>query len=297
VTVFEYLAAEPVALIVSVSLLGLIVGSFLNVVIYRLPILLEREWSAQCTEYLCIPDSVKPLIIKASPPKPEVFNLAYPASHCPKCGHQITALENIPVLSYIWQQGRCTECHTPIPIRYPLIEIFSAATVGIVAWQVGFGWALLGYVLLSWALIALSMIDLEHYLLPDNIVLPFLWLGVIFNIFGVYTDLHSSIIGLISGYLSLWLVFQGYKLLTGKEGMGFGDFKLLALFGAWLGWQFLPIIILISSLVGAIVGILFIVWHGSERNMPIPFGPFLSLAGWMSMLWGNELMYIVYGSP
>jgi leader peptidase (prepilin peptidase) / N-methyltransferase len=277
--ILTYLATEPGALLFVVCLLGLIVGSFLNVVIYRLPIMMEREWRAQCAELLNV----------SAPSTSESFNLSQPRSRCPHCGHQITVLENIPILSFIWQRGKCTACQGTIAWRYPLVEALSAILAVITAWQFGFGWSLLGALFLTWALLAASMIDFDHQLLPDNITLPFLWLGLLFNLFGVYTDIESSVIGAMAGYLSLWTVYKLFKWTTGKEGMGYGDFKLLAMLGAWLGWQALPVIILLSSLVGAIIGILLILLRGHDRNIPIPFGPYIAMAGWLSLLWGETL--------
>lgn len=276
----SYLAAEPNALLMVIGILGLIVGSFLNVVIYRLPIMMEREWRMQCAELLKVPAQLS---------SNETFNLIQPRSRCPHCGHQITALENIPVLSYLWQRGQCTACRQTISPRYPLIEILSAMLAIITAWHFGFGWTLLAALILTWALLAASMIDFNHQLLPDSITLPLLWLGIICNLLGLYTDIVSSVIGAIAGYLSLWSVYWLFKLLTGKEGMGYGDFKLLAMLGAWMGWQALLLIVLLSSLVGAVVGISLILWRRHDRNVPIPFGPYLAAAGWLNLLWGENL--------
>jgi leader peptidase (prepilin peptidase)/N-methyltransferase len=280
-SIISYLQLNPIAFTVMLGCLGLIVGSFLNVVIHRLPIMMERDWRAQCQELL--------EITTGSSTEPERYNLLHPASRCPKCGHRITPLENIPILSYLLQGGRCKSCRTRISVRYPLVEFVSAIMVGVVAWHFGFSWATVGGALLTWALICASGIDLDHQLLPDCINLPFLWLGLAFNLFGVYTDLHSSVIGAIAGYLSLWSVYILFKLVTGKEGMGHGDFKLLALLGAWLGWQALPVIIILSSLVGAIVGMVLIVFRSRDRSKPIPFGPYLAAAGWIAFLWGADL--------
>lgn len=261
------------------AFLGLFVGSFLNVVILRLPKIMQRHWDVQCRELLEQEiDEKKP------------FNLVVPRSCCPQCGHMIGALENIPVISYLIQRGHCKHCHEPISIRYPLIELFTAILSGVVAWKLGFSAQALFAVLLTWALIALTFIDIDEQLLPDDITLPFLWLGLGLSIFDVFTDMQSAIIGAIAGYLSLWLVYQLFKLATGKEGMGYGDFKLFALFGAWFGWQQLPLIILLSSLVGAVIGIGMILFMGRDRQIPIPFGPYLAGAGWLAMLWGDEIM-------
>ena len=264
--------------IASIFVLGLLVGSFLNVVIHRLPLMMHREWLHQCHDMLELPET-----------ETEVLTLSKPRSRCPHCGHAITALENIPVLSYLLLRGRCKACKAPISKRYPLIELLTAIISGIVAWHFGFGFAAMGALFLSWALIALTCIDIDHQLLPDSITLPLLWLGLIFNLFGIFTDLHSAVIGAMAGYLSLWLVYHAFRLVTGKEGMGFGDFKLLAALGAWLGWQALPMIILLSSLVGALVGIGLILFKQQHRDNPIPFGPYLAAAGWLALVWGDAL--------
>lgn len=279
-SIINYLTAEPLAVIFTAGLLGLMVGSFLNVVIYRLPQMMLRDMREYCAEIMELPLTNTQ----------ETYNLFLPGSRCPHCAHPITALENIPLLSYLWQKGRCTACHGKISLRYPIVEVASASFAIITAWQMGFGWALGGALILTWALLALSVIDLDHQLLPDNITLPLLWLGIICNLFGLYTTIESSIIGAIAGYLILWLVNTTFKLLMHKEGIGAGDFKLLAALGAWLGWQMLPIIILFSSLVGSIVGITLIVLKKNNLNTRIPFGPYLAGAGWISLLWGTTLM-------
>jgi leader peptidase (prepilin peptidase)/N-methyltransferase len=277
--VFTYFATSPDAMLLFVGVLGLIIGSFLNVVIYRLPIMMEREWRKQCTE-----------LLNLSAPKPkDTLNLIQPRSRCPHCGHAITALENIPIISYVWQRGKCTACGHSISLRYPFIEGFSAILAIITAWHFGYGWPLIGALILTWTLLAASMIDFEHQLLPDDITLPFLWLGLLCNLFGLYTDIESSIIGAMAGYLTLWIVYWIFKLLTGKEGMGQGDFKLLGALGAWMGWQALPLILFISSLIGAVVGITLIILRDHDKNVPIPFGPYLAAAGWLYLLWGNFL--------
>ena len=276
----EQLQQNPTFFLLTVTILGLIVGSFLNVVIYRLPVMLEREWKQQCQELMGTEEQEG---------ENQTFNLMLPASRCHDCGHKITFLENIPVISYLFLKGACSECGTKISPRYPIVELITALLSIVVAWHFGASLHTGAALLLTWALIALSMIDYDHKLLPDNIVLPFLWLGLLINLNGLFTDLPSAIIGAIAGYLSLWSIFWLFKLITGKEGMGYGDFKLLALFGAWLGWQYLFQIVLLSSLVGAIVGIMLIVILGRDRTIPIPFGPFLATAGWISLLWGEEI--------
>jgi leader peptidase (prepilin peptidase)/N-methyltransferase len=282
VELFYYLANDPVLLLLWVGMIGLIIGSFLNVVIYRLPRMMEREWYHQCAELL---DNKKPEIEKIT----GSFNLVYPRSRCPYCGHLITAFENIPLLSYLWQRGRCTACAHTISPRYPLIEAGSALLAVVTAWQFGWGWPLLGALALTWALLTLSLIDIDHLILPDDITLPFLWLGIACNLGGFYTDLQSSVLGAIGGYLSLWSVYWLFKGITGKEGMGFGDFKLLAMLGAWLGWQALPFIILTSSCLGLGVNLTLMVTKGRDRHIPFSFGPYLAGAGWISLLWGKQL--------
>lgn len=277
----EYFQAEPGSFTLAVGLLGLIVGSFLNVVILRLPVMMDREWQTQCAEVLDTPEK--------APAQPERFDLVVPRSRCPSCGHPVTALQNIPVVSYLFLRGRCAVCRTKISIRYPVVEILCGILSAAVAWHFGVGFAALGALLLTWALVALTFIDFDHQLLPDSITLPFLWLGLAFNLFATYTDSASSLIGAMAGYGALWSVYHVFKLLTGKEGMGYGDFKLLAMLGAWMGWQALPAVILISSLVGAIVGIALILLRGHDRNIPIPFGPYIATAGWITLLWGSEL--------
>lgn len=277
-SLFRLLEASTPLFVAVCALLGLIVGSFLNVVIYRLPVMMQRSWESQCQELLELEQATH-----------APFNLATPDSRCPHCGSHITALENIPVVSYLIQRGRCKHCHESISLRYPLIELFTAILSAAVAWHFGFGWQAAFAVLLTWALIAMSFIDIDHQLLPDDITLPFLWLGLTLSLFGFYTDMSSAIIGAVAGYLSLWSVFHIFKLVTGKEGMGYGDFKLLALFGAWFGWQSLPLIIILSSLVGAVLGISMILVLGRNKQQPIPFGPYLAAAGWIAMLWGHDI--------
>ena len=278
-TYLDYLSQSAWVLPLGSLLLGLSVGSFLNVVIYRLPKMLETQWTHDCHEHLG-QEAEKPA---------EPFNLNRPRSHCPACGHKIKPWENIPVLSWVLLKGRCSNCQTSISPRYPTIETVTGLLSLVVAIHFGFTWAALGALLLTWALIALTMIDFDVQLLPDNITLPFLWLGLLFSLAGIFTDPSSAIIGAAAGYLALWSVYQLFKRLTGKEGMGYGDFKLLALLGAWLGWQYLPLIIILSALVGALVGISLILLRGRDRNIPIPFGPYLAAAGWISLMWGEEI--------
>ncbi len=269
----------PAFLIGVIFILGLLVGSFLNVVIYRLPVMMQRSWRKECREFLELP----------AVDEGEALNLLLPGSRCPVCKTAIKAHQNIPVLSYLFLGGKCGQCSTPIPLRYPLIETFTGISSAIVAWHFGYGLEMLFALLLTWSLIALSFIDIDQQLLPDSITLPMLWLGLFLSLFSVYTDSHASIIGAVAGYLSLWTVYQLFKLVTGKEGIGFGDFKLLALFGAWLGWQYLPLIILLSSLVGAVIGIAMILFRKHNAAHPIPFGPYLAAAGWLALIWGGDI--------
>lgn len=264
------------------GVIGLLVGSFLNVVIYRLPIMMQRGWRKECTEYL----QINPEATKVAE---EPFNLAFPLSRCPGCNTPIKPYQNIPVISYLFLKGKCATCGCHISMRYPVIEAFTAISSVIVAWHFGYTPQAVFALLLTWSLIALIFIDVDHQLLPDSITLPLLWLGMCLSLFNVFTDAHASIIGAVAGYTALWSIFHLFKLATGKEGMGYGDFKLLALFGAWLGWQYLPIIILLSSLVGAVIGLGMIVFVKHDHNVPIPFGPYLAAAGWIALLWGNDL--------
>jgi len=273
---------SPAAFISIIGILGLLIGSFLNVVILRLPVMMEKEWHAQCNDLLEITSDNE----QASEP----FNLVTPNSHCPKCNHKIKAIENIPILSYLFLKGRCSDCGIKIPSRYPIIEATTALLSIAVAWHFGPTWEAAAALLLTWALVTLTVIDFDHQLLPDSITLPFLWLGLGISLSGIFTDPESAIIGGLVGYLSLWSVYILFKLTTGKEGMGHGDFKLLAMLGAWLGWQSVLPIILLSSVVGAVVGITLIVVRGRDKNIPIPFGPYLAAAGWITLLWGDQII-------
>jgi len=259
--------------------LGLVVGSFLNVVIYRLPLMMETRWRKDCCELLEVPQE------KEAPR----LTLATPNSHCPHCGSAIKPWQNIPVLSYLLLRGKCAVCGVGISLRYPTIELVTGLLTLSLAWYFALSPALLGAVIFTWALVTLTMIDVDHKLLPDDITLPLLWLGLLFNIGGTYVSLADAVIGAMAGYLILWSVYWLFKLTTGKEGMGYGDFKLLAALGAWLGWQALPLIILLSSLVGALCGIALILLKGRGREVPIPFGPYLAVAGWIAMIWGDEI--------
>jgi leader peptidase (prepilin peptidase)/N-methyltransferase len=270
------------------GVLGLMVGSFLNVVIYRLPRMMEAEWRAQCAETGGEGEGGSENTVK------ETFNLATPRSRCPHCGHPISALENIPVLSYLCLRGKCRVCRAPISPRYPLIEL-AAGLLGVAAaWRFGPGVPAAAAALLLWALLALAMIDFDTQLLPDSITLPLLWSGLLFNLSGQFVPLPQAVIGAMAGYLALWSVYWLFKLLTGKEGMGYGDFKLLAALGAWLGWIMLPVIVLMASLVGATVGIALILFARHDRQIPIPFGPYLAAAGMIALFWGEKInrMYL-----
>jgi leader peptidase (prepilin peptidase)/N-methyltransferase len=279
--IITLLSEQQAVFITACFILGLLLGSFLNVVILRLPVIMQKDWHQQCSELLEVENK------QAAEEKP--FNLVSPRSCCPKCGHMITALENIPVISYLFLRGKCSGCGTRISARYPLIELFTAILTATVAWHFGFSWQAGAAMLLTWALIALSFIDIDHQLLPDSITFPFLWLGLLLSLVPLFVDSHASLVGAAAGYLSLWFIYHLFRILTGKEGMGYGDFKLLALFGAWMGWQLLPVIILLSSAVGAVIGISQIVFRGRDRNIPIPYGPYLAAAGWIALLWGHDL--------
>ena len=263
-----------------VFIFSLMIGSFLNVVIHRLPIMLEREWQAEYRGYFTPEEE------QATEPR---YNLMVPRSACPHCGHAITALENIPLLSWLWLKGRCSECQAPISARYPLVELLTALLSVAVAMVISPGWGTLAALLLTWVLVALTFIDLDKMLLPDQLTLPLLWGGLLFNLIGGFAPLADAVIGAMAGYLVLWSLYWAFKLLTGKEGMGYGDFKLLAALGAWLGWQALPIILLLSSLVGAIIGISLIALRKHHQGNPIPFGPYLAIAGWIALLWGDTI--------
>jgi leader peptidase (prepilin peptidase)/N-methyltransferase len=261
-------------------LLGAVVGSFINVVSLRMPKMMEAHWRNQCCELLNLPPSS---------PEPAIFNLAFPASHCPQCQHAIRWWENIPVVSYLFLSGKCSSCKGHISIQYPLVEMLTALLTFAVIWRLGWGEQALAALLLTWGLVALSCIDYQTQLLPDDLTLPLLWCGLILNIFSVFTSLQNAVIGAVMGYLILWFIYWLYKLLTQKEGMGYGDFKLLAALGAWMGWQALPIIIIFSSLVGALTGVLLMILQRRDAQVPISFGPFLAAAGWMALLWGNDV--------
>jgi leader peptidase (prepilin peptidase)/N-methyltransferase len=277
-----YLQANPIIFLCAIALYGLIVGSFLNVVIYRLPLILDRIWRERALLTL---ETEADAEINTEP-----LNLVTPRSRCPHCGHKIKVWENIPVISYLVLRGKCSGCGRHISMRYPLVELLTAGLSVSVAWHFGVSLATLAGLVLVWGLIPLALIDYDHQILPDAITLPFLWLGLLVNSFGVFTTLHSAVIGAIAGYLSLWIVYQVFKLLTKKEGMGFGDFKLFAMLGAWLGWQLLPLTILLAAFSGAVIGGAYLALSRHGRDHPIPFGPFLCVAGWIALLWGDNLL-------
>jgi leader peptidase (prepilin peptidase)/N-methyltransferase len=273
------LQTNPLWFTITCGIIGLLVGSFLNVVIYRLPKIMEREWQAQCAE-----------LNQVSLPELAPFTLSVPRSACPHCGHAITALENVPILSYLWLRGKCHGCHAHISMRYPIIEAITGILTAYTASHFGYGIAAMSAIVFVWALIALTFIDFDTQLLPDSITLPLLWLGLLINIQNTFVPLSSAVTGAMAGYLSLWSIYWLFKLLTGKEGMGYGDFKLLAAIGAWLGWSMLPIVILLSSAVGAVVGIALIVFAKRGHSIPIPFGPYLAGGGLIALFWGKEIL-------
>lgn len=277
------LSASRAWLLVTTGLFSLLIGSFLNVVIYRLPIMLEQQWKRDCHELLGKPTTETELS--------QPFNLVVPRSQCPTCGHKITAIENIPLVSYLALKGKCIGCKTPISIQYPLVELGTALLSMLVAWKVGFSLELLGLLGFTWILVALFMIDAQTMLLPDVLTYPLLWAGLFLNLDGLYAPIDSAVLGAISGYLSLWSVFHLFRLLTGKEGMGHGDFKLLAALGAWGGWQILPFIIFASSAFGAIFGIGWMILKRTRESMPMPFGPWLAMAGFVAVVWRPEIVY------
>ena len=279
----QSLESTPALFYTTVVVLGLVIGSFLNVVIHRVPIILKNNWSRQCRELL------EPAY-EDDDTATQPFNLLRPASHCPTCGHRIRAIENIPVASYIFLRGRCAACHARIPPRYPVIELATAILSVFTAMHFGYTPQTAAALAFTWMIIPLCVIDYDEQLLPDCITLPLLWAGLTLSLADIFIDSRGSIIGALSGYLCLWLVYQLFKLATGKEGMGYGDFKLLAAIGAWVGWQALPIVILFSSVVGAITGMLLIAIKGRQRSQPIPFGPFLASAGWITLIWGQNIL-------
>ena len=283
----ELFTQAPMVFIAVAFAFALLIGSFLNVVIYRLPLMMQRDWREQCDELLKEPAADLP---------DGKFNLVVPRSRCPSCGATIKAWQNIPVMSYLLLGAQCSNCQKSISVRYPLVETLTAILAAICAWHFGFGWEALMAIGLSCALVAISLIDADHQIIPDSIAIPLLWVGLIMSLFHplagtdtLFIAPQDAVVGAVAGYLSLWSVYQLFKLITGKEGMGYGDFKLLAALGAWLGWQALPTIILMSAVVGAIIGIVLIIFRGRDRQIPIPFGPYLAAAGWITMLWGETI--------
>ncbi|MCF6191050.1 MAG: A24 family peptidase [Cocleimonas sp.] len=267
-----------------VGFFSLLVGSFLNAAIYRIPIMLQREWREECEELIGGEE-----VDEIEHPSGKKFNLFIPRSQCPTCGHMITALENIPVISYLFLGGKCSSCKTKISIQYPIIELFTALLSVFIAWKLGVTWQTLAALFFTWTLITLSLIDAKTMLLPDNLTLPLMWIGIAVNYQGLFVDLQSSVLGAMIGYMSLWSLFHVFKLITGKDGMGYGDFKILAAIGAWGGWQILPFTIFAASLLGAVIGILWMIIQKQKESQPIPFGPWLALAGFIGFLWRTEI--------
>ena len=267
------------AFAVCVGFVGLLIGSFLNVVVYRLPKMLMHDWRMQAREVLDMP----------AQPEAETFNLILPNSSCPHCDHEIKPWENIPLVSWLFLRGKCSNCKEAISIRYPLVELACGLFSAVIAWQFGVSWEALAMLVLTWGLLSMSLIDADHQILPDVLVLPLLWLGLILNSFGLFTSLSDALWGAVIGYMSLWSIFWLFKLITGKEGMGYGDFKLLALIGAWGGWQVLPLTILLSSVLGAVIGIVILRLQRNGYSNPIPFGPYLAAAGWVALIWGEQI--------
>jgi len=279
--VYYVLNNFPLVFWILIILFGLVFGSFLNLVIYRLPIMLENESKKEF--------SIKKYILSVI--KKEPFNLAFPASHCPHCKHKISVWHNIPIVSFLWLRGKCFYCKSPIPIRYLLVEVLSCLVSILVAWQWGITWQTVFLLFLTWALIALAFIDVEHFILPDIITIPFLWIGLIASLFDLFVTSKEAILGAVLGYLFLWIAAKAFKIIRGIEGMGFGDFKLLALFGAWCGWQLLPIIILLSAILAVVVGGSILIWKRYSFEHPIPFGPFIAVSGWVTLMWHSNFIY------
>lgn len=281
----QFYQQQPEALLFSVILISLMVGSFLNVVILRLPIMMFRGWIEETKDLKeNLPDH--PALKDLSKP----YNLAKPDSHCPKCQAPVKPWMNIPIVSYLVLKGQCNSCGVKISARYPIVEFVTAVLSGLLLLEFDFSIQLLAMLVFTWMLVAMSMIDIDHQILPDNMTLPLMWLGILLATQDVFIDLESSVYGAMAGYLSLWSVYWLFKLATGKEGMGYGDFKLLAALGAWMGWKMIPLIVLLSSFVGAFVGIIGIMILGRDKNIPIPFGPYLAAAGWIAFMWGDDII-------
>jgi len=272
------LQTNSVFFILLCTTIGLVAGSFLNVIIFRLPKMMEREWDQQCSELRG--ETTKPL---------PTLNLVKPCSECPHCKHKITALESIPIISYLALRGRCSQCNTSITLRYPIMEALTGIMSGFIAWHFGYGFITVAALIFVWSMIALAFIDLDTQLLPDAVTLPLLWIGLLINLGNGFTDISSAVIGAASGYIFLWLIYWCFKIATGKEGMGYGDFKLLAVIGAWFGWKMLPLVILLSSLAGAVIGIGLIIVAKNKRDTPFPFGPYLVGGGLVALFWGDQL--------
>lgn len=295
-TIVELLETSQAFLIIASLVLGLLVGSFLNVIIYRMPVILQRDWKRQCSEFLEIDNSLSE--DKSHSLKHEVFNLQQPASHCPHCYHKIKPWENVPLISYIALGGKCSNCKAKISLRYPSIEFINGVLSALVAFTFGATWLTLALLIFTWSLLVLTLIDFDHQLLPDDITIPLLWLGLLVNALdlGFGVSLDDAVIGAIAGYLVLWAFYWVFKLTTNKEGMGYGDFKLLAALGAWMGWQSLLPIIILSSVVGAVSGIIMIIALGRDKSVPMPFGPYLSGAGFIMLIWGPEISTLYINS-
>ena len=295
-TIVELLETSQAFLIIASLVLGLLVGSFLNVIIYRMPLILQRDWKRQCSEFLEIDNSLSE--DKSHSLKHEVFNLQQPASHCPHCYHKIKPWENVPLISYIALGGKCSNCKAKISLRYPSVEFINGVLSALVAFTFGATWLTLALLIFTWSLLVLTLIDFDHQLLPDDITIPLLWLGLLVNALdlGFGVSLDDAVIGAIAGYLVLWAFYWVFKLTTNKEGMGYGDFKLLAALGAWMGWQSLLPIIILSSVVGAVSGIIMIIALGRDKSVPMPFGPYLSGAGFILLIWGPEISTLYINS-
>ena len=272
---------DPIVAAAIALVVGLCVGSFLNVVVHRLPKMMERAWRAECAELRgeAVPEEA-----------PARYNLAVPRSSCPECGHAITAIENIPIVSYVALRGACSACRKPISARYPLVEALGGLLAACAIWRFGLSWQGAAACVFLWTLIALTFIDFDTQFLPDNLTLPLLWAGLLANLFDLFVPLRDAVIGAIAGYLALWIVYWLFRLVRGKEGMGYGDFKLLAALGAWLGWQMLPLIVLLSSVVGAFIGISLIVFKGRDHDVPLAFGPYLAIAGGIALFYGPTIV-------
>ncbi len=275
---FDVFLSDPFTFMVYVFIFSLCIGSFLNVVAYRLPVMMRHQVE---DDYL--------VLFEKEPKERSLFNLSTPHSACPKCKSPIKPWQNIPVISYLWLKGKCANCKTSISARYPIVELTTGLLGLLVAYQFGASWQTAALLVFTYFLVALTLIDMDEYLLPDSLTLPLIWIALTANSFSLFTSLENAVYGAIAGYLSLWSIYWIFKLLTGKEGMGYGDFKLLAAIGALLGWQALPVVILLSSVVGAVVGIMGIMIMGRDKNIPIPFGPYLAAAGFIAALWGNEI--------